>query len=158
MTDKEFTIWGLEQWEKLMENRTEEEESGIVLPRIKGPYYKSEGPIHPIISEQEVEYIPTRMRYAWVHSDPKDPTKWPGLREQLRGIEAFLYRDVIRWKYREKLLLYAEEMGLICNEIEPIDGIEAWGAIGGERWMIIPKEDLEDSDRKTIKEFLKVEE
>jgi hypothetical protein len=134
MTDREFTIWGLEQWEKLMKNRTDKD------------------------TEQEPEHIPTRMRYAWVHSDPKDPTRWPGLREQLRGIESFLYRDVIRWKYRQKLLLYAEEMGLICNEIEPIDGIEAWGAIGGERWMIIPKEELEDSEKETIEEFLKVEE
>ena len=134
MTDREFTIWGLEQWEELMKNRTEEE------------------------PEQEPERIPNRFRIAWVHSDPRDPRKWPGLREQLRGIESFLMRDVIRWKYRKKLLLYAEEMGLICNEIEPIDGIEAWGAIGGERWMIIPKEELEDEDREIIAEFLKVEE
>lgn len=134
MTDREFTIWGLEQWEKLMKNRIEEEEP-----------------------EQE-QHIPNRFRIAWVHSDAKDPRKWPGLREQLRGIESFLMRDVIRWKYRQKLLLYAEEMGLICNEIEPIDGVEAWGAIGGERWMIIPKEELKDEDRETIAEFLKVEE
>lgn len=98
------------------------------------------------------------IRLAWIHSDPKDPHRWPGLCEQLRGIESFLYRDVIRWKYRAKLLSYAEEMGLICNEIEPIKGIEAWGAIGGERWMIIPKEDLEDEDVETLREFLKVEE
>ena len=135
MTDKEFTIWGLEQWDELMKNRTEEEEP-----------------------EQEPEHIPNRFRIAWVHSDTQNPTKWPGLREQLRGIESFLMRDVVRWKYRERCLSYAEEMGLICNEIEPIDGIEAWGAIGGERWMIIPKEDLKDEDRETIAEFLKVEE
>lgn len=148
--------WNLDKWKELTKNDTDEE--GIVLPRIKGPYYKSEGPISPIISEQEPEHIPNRFRLAWIHSDPQDPTKWPGLKEQLRGIESFLYRDVIRWKYRQKLLSYAEEMGLICNEIQPIAGVEAWGAVGGERWMIIPKEELKDEDVETLKEFLKVEE
>lgn len=126
---KEENYWDLNKWKELTKNDTEQE-----------------------------QYIPNRFRIAWIHSDPEDPTRWPGLREQLRGIESFLCRDVIRWKYRQKLLSYAEEMGLICNKIDPIAGIEAWGAIGGERWMIIPKEELEDEDVEVLKAFLKVEE
>ena len=123
-----------------------------------------------INKSQDVSNIPTysdwcemvnnhinKTRYAWVVSDPGNPTEWPGLKEQLKGIELYLYRDVIRWKYREKLMKLVEEAHFVCCKNNPIVGIEAWGEENGTRWLLVPKENLEDEEKETIKEFLKVE-